>query len=103
MLVDPVVAANIGEDVQSHLIDVKFEVVTPALESQILRSKPIRPPDDRREDAMPEDMGALVFTSGTTGLPKAAIVSWAKIVVVGGFTSRFIGTRSTDVYYTVSS
>ncbi|KAK0750112.1 hypothetical protein B0T18DRAFT_479882 [Schizothecium vesticola] len=87
VLVDPVVAAN-------------FEVVTPALESQMLRSESIRPPDDQREDAMPDDMGALVFTSGTTGLPKAAIVSWAKTVIVGGFAARFIGTRSTDVYYT---
>lgn len=102
VLVDPVVAANVGDDVQSNLADVKFEIVTPALEAQMLSSDPIRPPDDQREDAMPDDMGALVFTSGTTGLPKAAIVSWAKILVVGGFTSRFIGTRSTDVYYTVS-
>lgn len=102
VLVDPVVAANVGDDVQSRLADVKFEIVTPALEAQMLSCDPIRPPDDQREDAMPDDMGALVFTSGTTGLPKAAIISWAKILVVGGFTSRFIGTRSTDVYYTVS-
>ena len=102
VLVDPTVADHVGEDVRSQLTDVNFEVVTPALELQMLGCEPIRPPDALREDVMPDDMGALVFTSGTTGLPKAAIVSWAKIVVVGGFTSGFIGTRSSDVYYTVS-
>ncbi len=102
VLVDPVVAGNVGDDVRSELSDVTFEVVTPELELQMLGMEPTRPSDDLRNDAKADDLGILIFTSGTTGLPKAAIVSWAKIAVVGGFTSRWIGTRSSDVYYTVS-
>ncbi|KAK4452174.1 hypothetical protein QBC34DRAFT_41657 [Podospora aff. communis PSN243] len=100
VLVDPVVAGNIGDDVRSELRDVSFEVVTPELEHQMLGMEPVRPEDDVRSDAQADDMGILIFTSGTTGLPKAAIVSWAKIAIVGGYTARWIGTKSTDVYYT---
>ncbi|KAL2018719.1 hypothetical protein VTK56DRAFT_425 [Thermocarpiscus australiensis] len=99
-LVDPVVAGNIGEDVRSELNQVTFEVVSPELEKQMLSCEPIRPPDDVRNDAVGSAMGVLIYTSGTTGLPKAAIVSWQKIAVVGGFTSRWVGTTKNDVFYT---
>ena len=102
VLVDPVAAGNIGDGVRSELSHVSFEVVTPELELQMLSMEAVRPPDDLRNDAKADDMGLLIFTSGTTGLPKAAIVSWAKIAVVGGFTARWIGTKPSDVYYTVS-
>ncbi|KAK0724679.1 hypothetical protein B0H67DRAFT_598185 [Lasiosphaeris hirsuta] len=100
VLVDPVVAVNVGDDVRSELNDVNFEVVTPELEAQMLAMEPIRPSDDLRNDAKGDDMGMLIYTSGTTGLPKAAIVSWAKATVVSGFTARLIGTKPGDVYYT---
>lgn len=102
VLVDPVVAGNVGDDVRSELSHVRFEVVTPELELQMLSHEPIRPPDEVRSDATGNSMGILIYTSGTTGLPKAAIVSWAKIAVVGGFTSRWVGTTKKDVFYTVS-
>ncbi|KAK3291883.1 uncharacterized protein B0H64DRAFT_242278 [Chaetomium fimeti] len=100
VLIDPVVAGNVGEDVRSELDQVTFEVVTPELEGQMLSHEPTRPPDELRADATGDSMGILIFTSGTTGLPKAAIVSWSKISVVGGFTSRWIGTSKNDVFYT---
>ncbi|KAK1753401.1 hypothetical protein QBC47DRAFT_42662 [Echria macrotheca] len=100
VLVDPTIAANVSDDVRSELPHINFEIATPEQQAQMLAMDAIRPPDDVRNDAKADDMGILIFTSGTTGLPKAAIVSWAKIAVVGGFTSRLIGTRSTDVYYT---
>ncbi|KAK5659225.1 hypothetical protein OQA88_1316 [Cercophora sp. LCS_1] len=100
VLVDPVVASNVGDDVRLELDGVKFEIVTPELEMQMLSMDAVRPSDELRNDAKGLDMGILIFTSGTTGLPKAAIVSWAKIAMVGGFTSKWIGTKSTDVYYT---
>ena len=102
VLVDPRVAGNIGDDVRSELSDVSFEVVTPKLEFQMLGVEAVRPADELRSNAHGDDMGLLIFTSGTTGLPKAAIVSWAKIAIVGGFTARWIRTRTSDVYYTVS-
>ena len=102
VLIDPVVADNVGEDVRSELSQVSFEVVTPAIEQQMLSHEPIRPPDDARSGTAGDAMGVLIYTSGTTGLPKAAIVSWSKIAVIGGFTSRWIGTKKNDVFYTVS-
>ncbi|KAK0648896.1 hypothetical protein B0T16DRAFT_371603 [Cercophora newfieldiana] len=100
VLVDPTVAGNIGDDVRAELSDVSFEVVTLGLELDMLGMDPVRPEDELRSEVQADDMGILIFTSGTTGLPKAAIVSWAKVAVVGGYTSRWIGTKSTDVYYT---
>ncbi|KAK3939175.1 hypothetical protein QBC46DRAFT_152132 [Diplogelasinospora grovesii] len=100
MLIDPVVAGNVGEDVRSVLSDVSFEVVTPEMEAEMLTMDPVRPPDDLRADAQGQDMAMLIYTSGTTGLPKGAIVTWRKLTVVGNFTARWIGTKSSDVYYT---
>ncbi|KAL2179358.1 uncharacterized protein P884DRAFT_283292 [Thermothelomyces heterothallicus CBS 202.75] len=100
VLVDPVVSGNVGEDVRSELSQVSFEVVTPEVEQQMLSHEPIRPPDDVRNDALANSMAILIYTSGTTGLPKAAIVSWSKVAVVGGFTSRWIGTTKNEVFYT---
>jgi acyl-CoA synthetase (AMP-forming)/AMP-acid ligase II len=102
VLIDPTVAGNVGDDVRSELSDVSFEVVTPELELEMLSHDAVRPPDEVRNDASGQNMGILIYTSGTTGLPKAAIVSWHKIAVVGGFTSRWIGTTKNDVFYTVS-
>jgi len=101
ILIDPVVAANVGDDVRSELPEVAFEIVTPELEQRMLAMEAIRPDDELRNDAKGDDMAMLIFTSGTTGLPKAAVVSWDKAGVVGGFTSRLIGTKTSDVFYTV--
>ncbi|KAL2258366.1 hypothetical protein VTK26DRAFT_8341 [Humicola hyalothermophila] len=100
VLVDPVVAGNVSDELRRELSHVNFEVVTPELEMQMLSHEPIRPPDDVRNDVTGNSMGLLIYTSGTTGLPKAAIVSWNKIAVVGGFTSRWVGTTKNDVFYT---
>ncbi|KAL1835946.1 hypothetical protein VTJ49DRAFT_5846 [Mycothermus thermophilus] len=100
VFVDPTVAGNVTDDVRAELDGVSFEVVTPELEVQMLSQEAARPPDEVREIASSNDMAALVYTSGTTGLPKGAIVSWAKVVIVGGFTSRWVGTTSKDVFYT---
>ena len=102
VLVDPVVAGNVGDDVREELNQVTFEVVTPELERQMLSHDAVRPPDEVRALASWDTMAVLVYTSGTTGLPKAAIVSWGKLAVVGGFTSRWVGTTKNDVFYTVS-
>lgn len=64
-----------------------------------LNSDPVRYPDSLRDDQTLEDMALLIYTSGTTGLPKAAVVSWAKIFITGAFTSRWIGTKASDIYY----
>jgi acyl-CoA synthetase (AMP-forming)/AMP-acid ligase II len=102
VLVDPVVAANVSDHVRGALPDTTFDVLTPALEADILSMQPERPPDHLREDAQLDGTACIIYTSGTTGLPKAAVVSWAKTLVVGGFSMRLLGIKTSDVYYTVS-
>jgi acyl-CoA synthetase (AMP-forming)/AMP-acid ligase II len=102
MLIDPVVADNVGQDVRSDLPQVRFEVLSAELEAEVLAMGPVRYPDELRNDAKGEDLSILIYTSGTTGLPKAAIVSWNKLSIVGMFTAHWIGTKSSDTYFTVS-
>ncbi|KAK3949846.1 hypothetical protein QBC32DRAFT_242852 [Pseudoneurospora amorphoporcata] len=100
VLVDPVVASNVTEEVRSALGNVTFEVVTPEMEQEMLAMDNARPADELRSGFKDEDMAMLIYTSGTTGLPKAAIISWAKANTVANFTFRWLGTQVTDVYYT---
>lgn len=101
VLVDPVVASNVTEEVRSGLEGVNFEAVTPEIEQEMLAMDNVRPPDELRSGFKDEDMAMLIYTSGTTGLPKAAIISWAKAATVANFTFRWLGTQVNDVYYTV--
>lgn len=70
------------------------------LEQQILAEDGRREPDSVRSGVQAHDMACLMFTSGTTGLPKAAIVSWHKCSVGGIFTSIMI-TKPSDRFYSV--
>lgn len=69
------------------------------LEEQIIGTEPIREPDSSRS-AVRLDMALLIFTSGTTGLPKPATVSWQKIRLLTGFMSSLVGLKKSDRYYT---
>lgn len=102
VIIDPTVAGKVGDDVRSEFKNTRFEVLTDEARAEIMKFEPVTQPNEPRLGARSEDMAALIYTSGTTGLPKAAVVSWAKLVVAGEFSRRFIGVRSTDVYYTVS-
>ena len=72
------------------------------IEQQILRTEGVREPDSSRSGAVGHGMANLIFTSGTTGLPKPAIVSWNKARMAGGFVSAWAGWRRKDRFYTVS-
>lgn len=71
-----------------------------ALEQQILAEDGRREPDSVRSGVQAHDMASLMFTSGTTGLPKAAIVSWYKCTVGGIFTS-IVMLKPSDRFYSV--
>jgi len=72
-----------------------------ALEKHILSFDGVREPDQSRT-AVRLDLALLIFTSGTTGLPKAGFVSWQKIHLLTGFVPGWLGLKKTDRYYTVS-
>jgi acyl-CoA synthetase (AMP-forming)/AMP-acid ligase II len=71
-----------------------------ALESRILALPPTRLPDSARADQKQNDIAALIFTSGTTGLPKPAIMSWGKSSSGSKFASSWIALTKKDVLYT---
>ncbi|KAI1638330.1 AMP-binding enzyme [Biscogniauxia mediterranea] len=101
MLVDPDVAANVDDDgVRQKLGDLRIELLTPELITEVLATEPTRPPDSLRSGDLGHDMAILIYTSGTTGLPKAAIVSWSKLILGGMFAGGWLGTRTSDVFYT---
>ncbi|KAL8897014.1 MAG: hypothetical protein Q9207_007430 [Kuettlingeria erythrocarpa] len=60
----------------------------------------VREPDACRSGNPMHTMAALIFTSGTTGFPKAAIVSWSKMSIGGGYVSRWLGLGKKDRFYT---
>ncbi|KAM9882869.1 long-chain fatty acid [Verticillium dahliae] len=100
VLVDPLVASNVNQEVRSELEAVTFVEFDPTTLAEIAATEPRRYPDADRSEDKYQNIAILIFTSGTTGMPKPAIVSWAKCIVGGVFTSRFISNSTNDVFYT---
>lgn len=100
MLVDPAVAHHVDDSVRKELSGVRLEVLTPEYEQEIQATRPVRLPDEAREEEGLHSMAILIYTSGTTGLPKAAVVSWGKVHAAGGFSARLIKTKPGEVFYT---
>lgn len=85
---------------------LEIAVLTQGLQSSLEYYPPFRAPNTARSGAIAHSPCVLVFTSGTTGLPKAAIVPWDRTVVGSGMMGRWIGLRPVtskkpDCYYTV--
>lgn len=102
LLVDPVVAANVDDSIREKLGDLRIELLTEDLKAEVLATEPVRPPDALRSGDLARDIAILIYTSGTTGLPKAAIVSWGKLTTGGTFVGKWLGTKPSDIFYTVS-
>ncbi|KIX09565.1 uncharacterized protein Z518_00645 [Rhinocladiella mackenziei CBS 650.93] len=84
---------------------LEIAVLSPGLQSSLEYYPPFRATDTARSGAIAHSPCALIFTSGTTGLPKAAIVPWDRTVVGSGMMGRWIGLRPVtskkpDRYYT---
>lgn len=57
-------------------------------------------PDARTEGLRPDSPSCLIFTSGTTGLPKATVVTRARDVLAGWKVSKYLGLRPKVRMYT---
>lgn len=101
-LVDPGVAGNITPTVQDELKNVEFVVFGPELEAEASIADPVRAPDEDRAGAEPFGMAILIFTSGTTGLPKPAVVSWGKCTAGSNVVQYLLDRGNDDILYTVS-
>ena len=60
----------------------------------------VREPDSSRSGDPIYHLAALMYTSGTTGHPKAAIVSWGKITMGGGYLAGMLNLGKSDRFYT---
>ncbi|KAJ6783688.1 hypothetical protein PWT90_08046 [Aphanocladium album] len=91
-LVDPDVASAIQE-ISGELPDMKFVVVTPEVQKSAFNGPSVRSSDELREVKDRADLAILIYTSGTTGFPKAAIVSWTKVIRLCVITQNMLGLR----------
>ncbi|KAF4552985.1 AMP-binding enzyme-like protein 10 [Elsinoe fawcettii] len=82
-----------SENVQSVILDS-------ALSDRILTLPGHRACDDCRSGIEPTGMSQLIFTSGTTGLPKPAVITWKKFFYTANAIPPYIEFTSTERYYT---
>lgn len=110
VFVDEAVSDHFSTEVNSTISSTTFRegkgpmekvIFTPTTASEVASATAgIREPDSSRSGDPMHGMAALIFTSGTTGFPKAAIVSWGKMMVGGEYVSRWLGLRKKDRFYT---
>lgn len=101
-IVDPNVEGNVSQSVKDELKDVRFLVHTPEVEAQVASMEAVRVPDSERSEKSLSAMAILIYTSGTTGMPKAAIVSWGKLIVAGSMAEQMLDRSKGDIMYSVS-
>lgn len=100
VIVDPQYETNITTAIQEELSMVHFVNFTPQLEAEAHETHPIRQPDSTRTNKKASDMALLIFTSGTTGLPKAAHIGWNKFNAASLIFAHWLGFRRSDIFYT---
>ncbi len=101
LVVDRHGANSFTDELRAGLGDVKVDVLTAEVEAEIMAMDPVRYPDEVRYADQTQILAMLIFTSGTTGLPKAASVSWGKVVAISSVAAKVLRTQPDDVFYTV--
>lgn len=81
---------------------VKVVFMTLEIETQISHVEGIREPDECRSNVKGHEPAYLIFTSGTTGLPKPAIVPWRTTNAAPHIVELALGWKRSDRIYTVS-
>ncbi|RVX70012.1 hypothetical protein B0A52_06183 [Exophiala mesophila] len=118
VIVDPEVAPHVlTEEAKSTLHAADFRggddirplqtvVWSPELQNRLesTNSPMFRAPNEQRSGATPRSLSVLIFTSGTTGMPKAAVVTWARKIQSSVLTANWISlqsvtTKRPDRYY----
>lgn len=103
LIVDPAIQEVLTPETLQELSDsVQAVVLDEVTESRIAAAKGLRVGDEERGGDKISDPAVLIFTSGTTGLPKPAVVPWKKFLSSSRFVGSWMGVKPTDRYYTVS-
>ncbi|MCJ1282076.1 hypothetical protein MMC26_001399 [Xylographa opegraphella] len=82
---------------------VEVVFLDPDLERAILNMEGVREPNSSRAGVKSTSKAMLLYTSGTTGLPKATVVPWFRIYNGASFTENWMGWSRSDRFYTVST
>ncbi|TQV90772.1 long-chain fatty acid transporter [Cordyceps javanica] len=98
-LVDPAVSSN-AQKVERDVSPMKIIVVTPAIRNLAFSGPAVRYPDEVRRINDRRDVAILIYTSGTTGFPKAAVISWAKIIRLCIATGNMLGLGKGHTQFT---
>jgi acyl-CoA synthetase (AMP-forming)/AMP-acid ligase II len=102
VLIDPQVQHRITQEIRDQLPNVLCEVFSPEFEAEVMSTVGVREHNSTRSEDKVSNLGMIVFTSGTTGLPKGAVVSWNKIVLGSMIVHGWSGFGQDDTFYTVS-
>ncbi|THX85267.1 acetyl-CoA synthetase-like protein, partial [Aureobasidium pullulans] len=101
LIVDPAIEDALTDEVRQELANsVQAVVLDDVTEGRIVATAGLRVPDEERGGDKISDTAVLIFTSGTTGLPKPAVVPWKKFLLSGRTVSNWLGVKPTDRYYT---
>ena len=103
LLMDPSLEDALTPSVTSALSDsgITVAILDDATEASIRSTTGFRAPDETRHCSKGTDFALLIFTSGTTGLPKPAVVPWRKFYSSKAM-AVWLGVKPKDRYYTVS-
>ena len=102
VLIDPEVEGNVTQDVRDGFPGTKFQVLTPKIVDEMMEIEEVRLPNEVRSTGAVSEIASLVYTSGTTGMPKPGIVSSLKTNLGASMCSSWMGAGPGDIYYTVS-
>ncbi|PSN73242.1 long-chain fatty acid transporter-like protein [Corynespora cassiicola Philippines] len=79
-------------------IGVQIKYYDPTFISSLSDSTPT--PESRRENISVESLRSLLYTSGTTGLPKGVMMSTGRELLVGYMTAKSLNLKPSDRMYT---
>jgi len=74
----------------SSLLGTHFESVFARADADSMSAAPLRPPGD------PSEIAHLLFTSGSTGVPKGVMITHSNVISFIEWAVRYFGFRSTD-------
>lgn len=115
LLVDPEVAPKaLTKDVcaafdapnfRNNAFALEYAILEEGLQKSLNYFPPYRAPDTVRVIDSPGSFADLMYTSGTTGLPKAAIQPWSRVAIGGDLCARMLSLKTAsrkdrDRFYT---